>query len=459
VVLGDEDEPASAYPLPFCGADCDYDFDCADDLVCFQRDLEPEVPGCTGQPLDYEDYCIARPTPTTLSYKYDEDKPTSFQNYKLGLCEGDCDSDTDCEEGLSCFQRSDVEAVPGCDGAGLSGKDYCYDARKPLTTGTGPVLGQCEGNCATSNDCDWGLNCFERTGTEAVPSCSGEGVSGNNYCYTPPPGELVISGNNNDPASAFPLQLCEGDCDEDFDCDGDMICLQRNSGDPVGECTGTPQSSNDYCVSRPSPTFLIYKYDDDEPTSFQNYKLGECEGDCDSDDDCQPGLVCFQRDGFTDVPGCSGSGDSSRDYCIRVIVDVPTEAPVTRAPTPPVPSDVTYRPGEATVFMAGLKLSTGLSARVIAETGTKVQFDTGGESTKDFHTVPDGAGVFLNEETGGYAYVTNSEDSDINYGGVGAIYFNAQGQVTGYEHLLGLDPANGLPQTRRNCAGGKTYWG
>lgn len=36
----------------------------------------------------------------------------------------------------------------------------------------------------------------------------------------------------------------------------------------------------------------------------------------DNDSECGEGLVCFNRNGFTDVPGCTGSGTSSTDYCI-----------------------------------------------------------------------------------------------------------------------------------------------
>lgn len=46
---------------------------------------------------------------------------------------------------------------------------------------------------------------------------------------------------------------------------------------------------------------------------------GQCEGDCDSNDDCLPGLKCYQRHRSSDtVPGCTagGSGDvSDHDYC------------------------------------------------------------------------------------------------------------------------------------------------
>jgi hypothetical protein len=37
--------------------------------------------------------------------------------------------------------------------------------------------------------------------------------------------------------------------------------------------------------------------------------LGQCEGDCDADYDCLDDLICFQRDSFESVPGCSGNGN------------------------------------------------------------------------------------------------------------------------------------------------------
>jgi hypothetical protein len=42
-------------------------------------------------------------------------------------CQGDCDKDSDCADGLKCFQRDRYEAVPGCIGSGWASMDYCYD--------------------------------------------------------------------------------------------------------------------------------------------------------------------------------------------------------------------------------------------------------------------------------------------------------------------------------------------
>ena len=42
------------------------------------------------------------------------------------VCEGDCDTDADCAGFLKCFQRDDLDAVPGCSvaGDGFGGKYF-----------------------------------------------------------------------------------------------------------------------------------------------------------------------------------------------------------------------------------------------------------------------------------------------------------------------------------------------
>jgi len=43
--------------------------------------------------------------------------------------------------------------------------------------------------------------------------------------------------------------------------------------------------------------------------------LEACIGECDNDSQCKSGLKCFQRNGLTPVPGCTGSGKKDWDYC------------------------------------------------------------------------------------------------------------------------------------------------
>ena len=47
--------------------------------------------------------------------------------------------------------------------------------------------------------------------------------------------------------------------------------------------------------------------------------LGLCEGDCDSDDDCNDDLICFQQGEYEHVSGCLGgtSDWTTGDYCIK----------------------------------------------------------------------------------------------------------------------------------------------
>jgi hypothetical protein len=49
------------------------------------------------------------------------------------------------------------------------------------------------------------------------------------------------------------------------------------------------------------------------------FPLGECEGDCDRNSDCQTGLVCIQRSSGSPLPsGCTGYRTSSSiDFCAK----------------------------------------------------------------------------------------------------------------------------------------------
>ena len=65
--------------------------------------------------------------------------------------------------------------------------------------------------------------------------------------------------------------------------------------------------ANSYCVEA--------KYAQSFPElTFVGHRgpLGECAGDCDSNEDCFGELVCYQQSGATDaddsVPGCPGTG-------------------------------------------------------------------------------------------------------------------------------------------------------
>ena len=66
-------------------------------------------------------YALLRPT-NYLWVTGNNGSPASA--FPLGACDGDCDSDGDCNVGLLCLVRSGDEMVPGCDGPAVSGQDY-----------------------------------------------------------------------------------------------------------------------------------------------------------------------------------------------------------------------------------------------------------------------------------------------------------------------------------------------
>jgi uncharacterized protein len=142
--------------------------------------------------------------------------------------------------------------------------------------------------------------------------------------------------------------------------------------------------------------------------------------------------------------------------------------PVTYQPGNP---SVTYQPGNLTVMSEGLWMSQGLSVRTLAQAGFPLTYEAAGggpslggtttavfrqnsllsQSQEVFHPKPDGAAVFLDNRPSnpqGWIWVSNSEETD---GGVGAVTFNAQGQVIDYRRIL--------TGTLWNCNGGPTPWG
>lgn len=260
---------------------------------------------------------------------------------------------------------------------------------------------------------------------------------------------LDLIGNNGSPSEKFPLGLCQGDCDNDIECFGDLTCFMRTGLQTVPGCAEAGQYGKDYCYNPQKPqalTFLATKQKHPE-----SYPLQRCQGQCDSDTDCADTLKCFQRAGTQTVPGCIGTGVSGMAYCYSPLATgtVPnsqsSSAPV--SPEVKAPSKVTYVPGLLTVVKAGLRLSAGLDVRIVAKKDRPVAYDNGGRSLVNFHTDPDAAAIFSKKDgSGNYYYVSNSENNVT--GGVGSIEFNSNGEVLGYRRVLS--------GTQRNCGGGRS---
>ncbi|KAL7548824.1 hypothetical protein ACHAWF_012084 [Thalassiosira exigua] len=136
-----------------------------------------------------------------------------------------------------------------------------------------------------------------------------------------PPSLVEVVGEDRD--DLLPLEMvedddgdlgtCQGDCDRDEDCRGPLLCYQRNDYEAVPGCTGRGERGVDYCALRAPSDALFLKGDDWHPG--HNFPLGNCEGDCDSDWNCQRGLICVHVDEGEEVPGCVGASAGGKDYC------------------------------------------------------------------------------------------------------------------------------------------------
>merc|ERR1711957_1011138 len=95
----------------------------------------------------------------------------------------------------------------------------------------GKNLSLCQGDCDTSKDCNKGLICSQRSGYSKIPGCSGKGKKDWDYCVPKPkPTKAVIKKNvlYGDDVHGKNLSLCQGDCDHNSDCKGNLVCSQRS---------------------------------------------------------------------------------------------------------------------------------------------------------------------------------------------------------------------------------------
>ena len=274
----------SHFPLQMCQGNCNYDSDCALGLLCSQREAFQAVFNCLDGELDGQAtrYCVFDPygvgyTPAASDPTL---APTSAEKLKwitnrgwtpidiLNECEGDCDNDTDCAPGLGCFQRDAYNiSVPGCLGGETEATltDYCVQLS---------YLNESRSDPASAS-----AIIKQVSASSAVPS------------------KLPFDSQSLPPSNS----------------------PSATSSDAPSASPSKKPSAQSVGGENESPTAQSKALNLTNLGWMPKLPLGVCQGDCDVDSDCQPGLRCFQRD-FPNqtVPGCKGGENESTltDYCV-----------------------------------------------------------------------------------------------------------------------------------------------
>lgn len=121
--------------------------------------------------------------------------------------------------------------------------------------------GECVGDCATDDDCQGDLKCYIRSWSnpfDPIPGCTGSGRERWDYCYNPKPsspaptpvstGSLSLVFPIRKCSATSPCGLCQGDCQFDLDCLGDLVCFQKTGNVTVPGCRGSDPSRTDWCI-------------------------------------------------------------------------------------------------------------------------------------------------------------------------------------------------------------------
>jgi len=166
--------------------------------------------------------------------------------------------------------------------------------------------------CASGNCCRWQWGSCGSSGL----ACKGERRP------TPKPTALPnlfrFSGDDPQKAKDGELKMCQGDCDTDEHCKGNLKCFERDGYTSIPGCDGLGDEKFDYCYDPDALGLPHLQKLSDHPT----VKLSLCWGDCDSDNECRDGLVCYHRDDTSTVPGCAGVGTTNTDYCIEPFTEL-----------------------------------------------------------------------------------------------------------------------------------------
>lgn len=167
---------------------------------------------------------------------------------KLGECEGDCDHNSNCDAGLRCAQTNGFMANHNCHGKSKKKyADYCVKDYKFNFRGWSPKgkLGICEGDCDSNKNCRKGLRCAQTNGHLTGHQCAGKGKRYADYCVSEYMPAVRFLGWK----PKHKLGKCEGDCDGNKECRKGLKCSHTNGYFEHAGCrAGSRVKMADYCI-------------------------------------------------------------------------------------------------------------------------------------------------------------------------------------------------------------------
>lgn len=119
-----------------------------------------------------------------------------------------------------------------------------------------------------------------------------------------PPADLVDLGDDYC-TEATPCNHCEGHCDDNKGCAEGLLCFKRNFSSIIVPGCGSGGSgddpTHDYCYdptrAEPKKPFITNgTLKEGENVCTETSQCNHCEGNCDNDEGCAPGLLCYKRD-------------------------------------------------------------------------------------------------------------------------------------------------------------------
>ena len=404
--IGNNGRPSTVFPLANCKGDCDNDLECSVGLICLQREGNETIPGCMGDAEFSIDYCIKselQPDPTN--------KPTLMPaTYSPTVTTATTDEpSTSPSSSSSPFSSSNGEER-GAEDEQIDIKTFTSTFNSDTT-----YAGNMFDIIATSDIAitSMGINTYVPSLNVQVYTKIG---SYKGYEYDVSGWKFVGSATMSKTQGLDKVTMI----DEAF-----------NKLDPIIVRRGAKQS---FYITTDGPYIRSTEGDvgstgNEIYTNFQN------------DTDIQFFVGVGNR-----YPMTNGIFESRIWNGLIQYHNLDQEEEV-----PPSSTDVTFRRGDLSVDVPelGIKMSQGLSVKVLARANQPIQYGNGALSTIPFHSMADGATVLPTDDEGSYAYVSNSEMKQ-KMGGVYALYFNKYGNVVNYKQLLG--------GTTRNCSGGRTPW-